>query len=34
MDFALKLEKTINQALLDLHKVATSHADPHVSDPA
>ncbi|CAM4704206.1 unnamed protein product [Caretta caretta] len=32
MDFALKLEKTINQALLDLHKVATSHADPHMCD--
>uniref|UniRef100_A0A8C0FY41 Ferritin n=1 Tax=Chelonoidis abingdonii TaxID=106734 RepID=A0A8C0FY41_CHEAB len=32
MDFALKLEKTVNQALLDLHKVATSHADPHMCD--
>ncbi|XP_065445320.1 ferritin light chain-like [Chrysemys picta bellii] len=30
MDFALKLEKTVNEALLDLHKVATSHADPHM----
>ncbi|XP_075773642.1 ferritin light chain, oocyte isoform-like [Pelodiscus sinensis] len=32
MDFALKLEKTVNQALLDLHQVATRHADPHMCD--
>uniref|UniRef100_A0A670JTH8 Ferritin n=1 Tax=Podarcis muralis TaxID=64176 RepID=A0A670JTH8_PODMU len=31
MDAALQLEKNLNQALLDLHKVATSHTDPHVS---
>ncbi|XP_073444185.1 ferritin light chain, oocyte isoform-like [Dendrobates tinctorius] len=30
MDNALKLEKSINQALLDLHKTATDHADPHM----
>uniref|UniRef100_A0A8C0HBK7 Ferritin n=1 Tax=Chelonoidis abingdonii TaxID=106734 RepID=A0A8C0HBK7_CHEAB len=28
---ALKLEKTLNQALLDLHKLATEKNDPHVS---
>ncbi|XP_067408407.1 ferritin light chain [Emydura macquarii macquarii] len=32
MAFALKLEKSINQALLDLHQVATSHKDPHMCD--
>ncbi|XP_074872065.1 ferritin light chain [Carettochelys insculpta] len=32
MDFALKLEKTVNQALLDLHRVATQHQDPHMCD--
>ncbi|XP_030048316.1 ferritin light chain, oocyte isoform-like [Microcaecilia unicolor] len=32
MEFALKLEKTLNQALLDLHKTATGHADPHLCD--
>ncbi|XP_043382153.1 ferritin heavy chain A isoform X1 [Chelonia mydas] len=28
---ALQLEKTLNQALLDLHKLATEKNDPHVS---
>ncbi|XP_043362605.1 ferritin light chain-like [Dermochelys coriacea] len=32
MDFALKLEKTINKALLDLRNVPMSHADPHMCD--
>ncbi|XP_030045876.1 ferritin light chain, oocyte isoform [Microcaecilia unicolor] len=32
MEFALKLEKTVNQALLDLHKTATDHVDPHMCD--
>ncbi|XP_072281764.1 ferritin light chain, oocyte isoform-like [Pyxicephalus adspersus] len=32
MECALKLEKSLNQALLDLHKVATEHADPHMCD--
>uniref|UniRef100_A0A670HNT3 Ferritin n=1 Tax=Podarcis muralis TaxID=64176 RepID=A0A670HNT3_PODMU len=30
MDAALQLEKNLNQALLDLHKVATSHTDEEV----
>lgn len=33
MQAVLQLEKSINQALLDLHQVATRHADPHVSMP-
>nr|XP_033817846.1 ferritin light chain, oocyte isoform-like [Geotrypetes seraphini] len=32
MEFALRLEKTLNQALLDLHKIAMDHADPHMCD--
>lgn len=28
---ALDLEKTVNQALLDLHKIADKHGDFHVS---
>ncbi|XP_030053803.1 ferritin light chain, oocyte isoform [Microcaecilia unicolor] len=32
MEYALKLEKTLNQALLDLHKIAMDHADPHMCD--
>ncbi|XP_069462071.1 ferritin light chain, oocyte isoform-like [Ambystoma mexicanum] len=32
MEYALKLEKTLNQALLDLHKVSTDHSDPHMCD--
>uniref|UniRef100_A0A674I1R3 Ferritin n=1 Tax=Terrapene triunguis TaxID=2587831 RepID=A0A674I1R3_9SAUR len=31
---ALQLEKTINQVLLDLHKLATEKNDPHVSNQA
>uniref|UniRef100_A0A8D0BGY3 Ferritin n=1 Tax=Salvator merianae TaxID=96440 RepID=A0A8D0BGY3_SALMN len=31
MEFALQLEKSVNQALLDLHQVASRHTDPHVS---
>ncbi|XP_029440182.1 ferritin light chain, oocyte isoform-like [Rhinatrema bivittatum] len=32
MEHALKLERILNQALLDLHKTAMSHADPHMCD--
>ncbi|XP_075461728.1 ferritin light chain, oocyte isoform-like [Ascaphus truei] len=32
MEYVLKLEKTVNQALLDLHKVAVDTADPHMCD--
>lgn len=31
MQCALQLEKNVNQALLDLHKLASQHNDPHVS---
>ena len=31
LESALKLEKSVNQSLLDLHKVAADHTDPHVS---
>lgn len=31
MQCALQLEKSVNQALLDLHKLASDHGDPHVS---
>jgi len=31
MQCALQLEKNVNQALLDLHKVASEKTDPHVS---
>lgn len=31
MQCALLLEKKVNQALLDLHKLASDHVDPHVS---
>jgi ferritin heavy chain len=31
MQAALELEKTVNQALLDLHKIADNHGDFHVS---
>ncbi|XP_048374134.1 ferritin light chain, oocyte isoform-like isoform X2 [Sphaerodactylus townsendi] len=34
MLFALQLEKSVNQALLDLHQIATRHVDPHVSSEA
>jgi ferritin heavy chain len=30
MQVALQLEKTVNQSLLDLHKVAGSHDDAQV----
>ncbi|XP_053397081.1 soma ferritin-like [Mercenaria mercenaria] len=30
MKAALQLEKTVNQALLDLHKIASNHEDPQV----
>ncbi|KAL5517120.1 hypothetical protein EMCRGX_G002594 [Ephydatia muelleri] len=32
METALALEKTVNQALLDLHKVSDKHNDYHMSD--
>ncbi|XP_068097249.1 ferritin light chain, oocyte isoform-like [Hyperolius riggenbachi] len=32
MEYALKLEKSVNQAFLDLHKIATDHTDPHMCD--
>lgn len=31
MQCALQLEKKVNQALLELHKLASDHVDPHVS---
>lgn len=32
LECALQLEKNVNQSLLDLHKLASEHKDPHVSD--
>ncbi|XP_077158444.1 ferritin heavy chain B-like [Paroedura picta] len=32
MERALQLEKQVNQALLDLHKLATEKKDPHLCD--
>jgi len=32
MQVALQLEKSVNQSLLDLHKVSTSHDDPQMCD--
>ncbi|XP_018428621.1 PREDICTED: ferritin, middle subunit-like [Nanorana parkeri] len=32
MQAALQLEKTVNHALLDLHKLATDKVDPHLCD--
>ncbi|XP_062263552.1 ferritin, middle subunit isoform X1 [Platichthys flesus] len=32
MQCALQLEKSVNQALLDLHKLASKHNDPHLCD--
>ncbi|XP_052408923.1 ferritin, middle subunit-like isoform X1 [Carassius gibelio] len=32
MQCALQLEKNVNQALLDLHKVASEKGDPHLCD--
>ena len=31
LECALQLEKSVNQSLLDLHKVASERNDPHVS---
>ena len=31
METALELERMVNQAVLDLHKVADTHGDVHVS---
>uniref|UniRef100_A0A8B9NVL3 ferroxidase n=1 Tax=Apteryx owenii TaxID=8824 RepID=A0A8B9NVL3_APTOW len=33
VEAALQLEKSVNQALLDLHRLAAEKGDPHVSDP-
>lgn len=32
MEAALKLEKSVNQALLDLHRLASDKGDPHLCD--
>ena len=32
MQSALAMEKTVNQCLLDLHKLAENNADPHVCE--
>ncbi|XP_034045815.1 ferritin, middle subunit [Thalassophryne amazonica] len=32
MQCALQLEKNVNEALLNLHKLASEHADPHLCD--
>ncbi|MCQ7614222.1 hypothetical protein NP188_24355 [Salmonella enterica] len=32
MEAALALEKSLNQALLDLHALGSSHTDPHLCD--
>ncbi|KAB5559497.1 hypothetical protein PHYPO_G00029820 [Pangasianodon hypophthalmus] len=32
LECALQLEKNVNQSLLDLHKVASDHNDPHMCD--
>jgi len=32
MQMALALERQVNQVLLDLHKLATEHADAHMTD--
>jgi len=32
MQAALELEKTVNQSLMDLHKVASDHVDPQMCD--
>ena len=32
MELALNIEKMNNQSLLDLHKLASSHNDPHLTD--
>ena len=30
LDCSLQLEKSVNQSLLDVHKIASEHGDPHV----
>nr|KAF6492096.1 ferritin light chain [Molossus molossus] len=32
MEAATALDKNLNQALLDLHALASTHADPHLCD--
>lgn len=32
MQTSLEMEKNVNQALLDLHKVASAHNDPHMTN--
>ncbi|XP_059499798.1 ferritin light chain-like [Stegostoma tigrinum] len=32
MQRALQMEKDVNQSLLDLHKLSSSHTDPHLCD--
>ncbi|XP_068184778.1 ferritin, heavy subunit [Antennarius striatus] len=32
LEFALLLEKNVNESLLNLHKLATDHNDPHLND--
>ena len=32
MEAALLVEKNVNQALLDLHGLASAHGDPHICD--
>jgi len=32
MELALSLEKTVNQSLLDLHKIASNNNDPHLTN--
>ncbi|KAM4619391.1 ferritin, heavy polypeptide 1b isoform 1-T2 [Polymixia lowei] len=32
LECALQLEKSVNQSLLDLHKMASEHNDPHMCD--
>jgi len=32
MEAALELEKTVNQSLLDIHKVSSDHGDAHLCD--
>lgn len=31
LECALQLEKSVNQSLLDMHKLCSDHNDPHVS---
>lgn len=31
LECALQLERSVNQSLLDMHKLSTEHNDPHVS---